>query len=454
MEKHVFTEGKIYSPLIRFMLPVLFALFLQTLYGAVDLWVVGKFAEPADVSAVATGSQFMLTVTFAVTSLAMGITVLVGRKIGAGQSDQVGAVIGSGVWLFGALAAVLSLLLMLLSGTIPRVMQVPEQAFFKTRDYLFICGAGTVLIVAYNLIGSVFRGIGDSRMPFVTVAIACVLNIFCDLLLVAVFRLGTKGAALATVFSQAISVVLSYGIIRRRKLPFPVCKDDFSRPNLAHIGRILRIGIPIALQDILVSISFLIILAIVNSLGVTASAGVGVAEKLCGFVMLVPSAFMQSMSAFVAQNIGAQKPHRARKALLYGIGTSLAIGLFMAYLNYFHGEWLAGLFANDPGIVSACAEYLKAYAIDCLLTSFLFCFIGYFNGTGSTLFVMLQGIIGAFGVRVPISWLMSRRVPTSLFPIGLATPASSAFQILLCLIWFALLLKKERNAAQNPEPLA
>ncbi len=208
-------------------------------------------------------------------------------------------------------------------------------------------------------------------------------------------------------------------------------------------------GIPIALQDLLVNISFLAITAIVNSLGLVASAGVGVAEKLCGFVMLVPSAYMQAMSAFVAQNMGAGKPERARKALLCGIASSLAAGIVMGYLTFFHGDLLAGLFARDDAVVAAAAEYLKAYAIDCLLTSFLFSFIGYFNGTGNTMFVMAQGIVGAFGVRLPVSWIVSRQAWASLFHIGMATPASSLVQITLCGIYFAYMLHVEKKKRVN-----
>lgn len=438
-----FTEGKIFAPLIRFALPVLLALFLQTMYGAVDLLVVGQFGTSADVSAVATGSMVMHTVTVVITGIAMGLTVLVGRKIGEGLKEAAGKIIGSGIWLFAILAVIVSVVMVFAAPAMARLMQAPEEAFDETVRYITICSAGTVFIVAYNLVGSIFRGIGDSTMPLVTVAIACVLNIIGDLVLVAGFHMGTAGAAIATVFAQAVSVVLSLLIIRRRALPFTFSVKDI-RPNGSHVRQILLLGTPIALQDLLVSISFLAITAIVNGLGLTASAGVGVAEKLCGFVMLVPSAYMQAMSAFVAQNMGANKPERARKALLCGIASSLAVGFFMAYLNFFHGDLLAGLFAKDPAVIAAAAEYLKAYAIDTLLTSFLFCFIGYFNGTGSTLFVMIQGIIGAFGVRLPVSWLISRQAAAGLFHIGLATPASSLVQILLCGIYFACMLKKQK----------
>lgn len=437
-----FTEGKIFGPLIRFALPVLLALFLQAMYGAVDLLVVGQFSSAADVSAVSTGSQVMYTMTVVITGLAMGLTVLVGQRIGEGRRQEAGQIIGSGICLFGVLAVVISVVMVAAAAPFSRLMQAPEEAFTQTVDYVRICSAGTLLIVAYNLVGGIFRGIGDSKMPLITVAIACVCNIGGDLLLVAVFGMGAAGAALATVFAQAVSVVLSLVIIKRRTLPFTFTRQDI-RFRGGIIRQILFLGIPVALQDLLVSISFLVILAIVNGLGVIASAGVGVAEKLCAFVMLVPSAYMQSMSAFVAQNMGAGKPERARKALLYGILSSLAVSVLLAYLSYFHGDLLAGIFAKDRTVIGAAAEYLKAYAIDCLLTSFLFCFVGYFNGCGSTVLVMLQGLIGAFGVRIPVSFFMSCRPSVSLFHIGLATPASTVVQIILCMGYYLWLRKRQ-----------
>lgn len=439
-----FTEGKIFAPLIRFAGPVLLALLLQTMYGAVDLLVVGQFGTSADVSAVSTGSMVMQTVMVVITGLAMGLTVLVGRKIGEGLREDAGNIIGSGIWLFGVLAVVLSVLMVFAAPSMAKLMQAPVEALDKTISYITICSAGAIFIVAYNLVGSIFRGIGDSVMPLVTVAIACVLNIIGDLVFVALFHMGTAGAAIATVFAQAVSVALSLLLIRRREMPFSL-KAGAIRPSGKLIRQILILGIPIALQDLLVSISFLAITAIVNSLGLIASAGVGVAEKLCGFVMLVPSAYMQAMSAFVAQNMGAGKPQRAQKALLCGIASSLVVGAVMGYLSFFRGDLLAGLFAKDAAVISAAAEYLKAYAIDCLLTSFLFCFIGYFNGTGNTIFVMLQGIIGSFGVRLPVSWIVCRQAGANLFHIGLATPASSLVQIILCGVFFIITRRKQKN---------
>lgn len=445
-EKQNFAQGKIFSPLIRFCLPVLLALFLQAMYSAVDLMIVGQFGgDMADVyvSAVSTGSQIMISLTFIVTGLAMGLTVLVGERIGAGRREEAGRIIGSGICLFAAVAAILTLVMLFFAEGLSSLMHAPREAFDHTVSYVAICGGGTVFITAYNLLGSIFRGIGDSKTPLLTVAIACVTNILGDLLLVAVFGMGAAGAAIATVFAQGVSVVLSLLIVRKRELPFAFSRKDI-RPNGRHIQKILRLGVPIALQDLLVSISFLVLLAIINDIGLTESAGLGVAERVCAFIMLIPSAFMQAMSAFVAQNIGAGRYDRARRALLYGILTSFAVGLVVGGVTFFRGDLLAAIFAKDAHIIAPAADYLKAYAIDCMLTPFLFCFMGYFNGCGNTTFVMAQGIIGGIGVRLPVSWYMSKLVPVSLFRIGLATPASTVVQIVLCLSFFAYTTRKAK----------
>lgn len=433
--REAFTNGRILVPLLRFAIPVVFALFLQAMYGAVDLLIVGQFATSADVSAVSTGSQIMQTFTGLVSSFAMGITVFIGQKIGEGKADESNRIIGAGIFLFAAAGLVLSLLVIILAVPVARIMQAPEEAFGYTVTYIRICGGGLLVIIAYNLLGSIFRGFGDADTPFRTVLIACAMNIAGDLLLVAVFNMGTAGAAIATVAAQAISVIASVVIVRRKKL-LEGFKAEFIKWNSGISRKIVSIGTPIALQDVLVGISFLVILAIVNTLGVIASAGVGIAEKLCTFLMLVPIAFMQAMTAFVAQNRGAGKPERAVKALKYALAVSCAFGFSMALLSFFHGKMLAGIFAGDTAVIAAAAEYLKAYSIDCLLTCFLFCFIGFFNGMEMTGFVMAQGVAGAFLVRVPVSYIMSKLFMGSLFAIGLATPCSSVLQILLCLVCY------------------
>lgn len=287
-------------------------------------------------------------------------------------------------------------------------------------------------------------GLEIQKAPLIAVGIACVFNIIGDLFFVSVLHLGASGAAIATVIAQFISVVISFFIIRMKKLPFELNRTHLKiKKNCAM--NIIRIGSPIALQDFLVGISFLVMLAIVNSIGVTESAGVGVAEKVCAFIMLVPAAFMQSMSAFVAQNHGAGHIDRAIRTLRTGIAVSVFFGIVMFFVTFFHGDLLAGIFSNKSDTVADAFDYLKAYAIDCLLTCFLFCFIGFYNGIARTKFVMIQGIIGAFLVRIPVAFLMQHIGGGSLFLIGLATPCSTILQIIMC---FAVYIHFKKSIAR------
>lgn len=440
------TEGNILGTLMRFAVPVFLSLLLQALYGGVDLLVVGRFATTADVSGVSTGSLLLNTMTMVITGLSMGITIVVGEAIGEKKPEKAGSAIGSGICIFLVLGLLLTAGVGLGAPLLAKALHAPEEAFTATVHYIRICGSGSLFIVAYNVLGAVFRGIGDSKTPLLTVSIACVINIFGDLLLVDGFGMGAAGAALATVAAQCISVLVSLVVIaKKQNLPF-VFKRKMIRFNAQIIGKELKLGSPVALQEVFVGTSFIVIQTVVNSFGVIPSAGVGIAEKVSTFVMLVPSAYMQSMSAYVAQNIGAGKPERAKEALKCSIGTAFGVGLVMLFLLVFKGDLLASIFTKDPDVVAAAHSYLKAYGIDCLIAPMMFCFIGYFNGRERTLFVMLQGFTGAYLVRMPIVLLMSRIPGVDLFHIGLGTPASSLVQILLCIGYYLYLNKKGSDA--------
>lgn len=449
IKRNDFTEGKILSPLIRFVFPILFAMLIQSLYGAVDLLIVGQFSDAANVSAVSVGSQLMHSMTLIITDLAVGTTVLLGQFIGQKKSEECGRVVGTTICIFTIIGIVLAIVMQPLVAPVAAALNAPAEAFSQTVYYIRICCGGAIFIVAYNILGSIFRGIGDSKMPLITVLIAAAFNVAGDLLLVAVFGMGASGAAIATVMAQGLSVLLSFVIIRRKGVPFTFKTSDI-KFHRDLVGRVLVLGLPIAFQDLLVSMSFLVIMAVINKLGVIASAGIGVAEKLCGFIMLLPSAFSQAMSSFVAQNYGARKMRRAEKALASGIALSFVCSLFLGYLAFFHGAWLSTVFSRDAAVCVASGEYLKGYGIDCLQTAFLFCFIGYFNGCQKTRFVLLQGIVGAFGVRVPLCILFSRMLPVSIFRISLATPASSLIQNIMCVIYFLMLRKSYLNRSDCP----
>ena len=374
-----FTQGSILKKLCRFMLPVLGALILQAAYGAVDLLVVGRFGSTSGLSAVSTGSQVLNLVTFVVTQLAMGVTVLIARYIGEKREKEIGAVLGGAAVVFTILAGCLFVLLVLFARPISVLMQAPQEALALTASYVRICGCGILFIVAYNVLSAVFRGLGDSRSPLLFVLVACLVNVAGDLVLVAGLHLDAAGAALATVLAQAVSVGCALAILRRKKLPFTFRKSDV-RLN-EQCRRFLAIGLPLALQEFLTQLSFLALCAFVNRLGLAASSGYGVASKIVSFVMLVPSALMQSMASFVAQNIGAGNVKRAKKSMFTGIAVGVAFGIVMFALVLRKGDVLAGLFSTDAEVVRRGFEYLRGFAPETIVTAVLFSMVGYFNGS-------------------------------------------------------------------------
>lgn len=433
-KKYDFTEGPILPQLSFFMLPILGALLLQAMYGAVDILVVGRFGTTAGISGVSTGSNMINLVIFTIAGLSTAITVLIARYIGERRMEDAGKVIGGAIAFFTALSVVLAVLLLLLARPFAMLMQAPAEALDQTVTYVRICGGGIFFIIAYNVISSVFRGMGNSRLPLIFVAIACVVNIFADLLFVAVFHWDVAGAALATVLAQAVSVVLSLLIIKKEGLPFPFSKKDIGFN--AEIRNILIIGAPIAFQEIMTNLSFLALCAFINRLGLTLSSAYGVANKIVSFVLLLPSTLMQSMSSFIAQNVGAGREDRARRAMLTGMGIGCAIGVVVMCFSFFRGDLLAQIFTKDAPVIAAAADYLRGFALEAVITCILFSFMSYFNGHGKTVFVMAQGLAQTFLVRLPVSYIMSILPNTNLMLIGTAAPAATLFGIVLNVIYY------------------
>ncbi len=438
-----FLTGPALPALLRFGLPVLLALVLQALYGAVDLWAAGTFGTTADISAVSTGSQTMQIITGAVTGLSMGTTVLLAQRFGQGDRDGAAQVIAVSIRIFGALGVALGVVVPLAAPWIARRMNAPEEAFRQTVRYIRICGGGSVCIAAYNLLSAVFRGMGDARSPLIFVSIACAVNIVGDIALIQGLQLGAAGAAIATVAAQAVSVVLSLWLIRRRGLPVPFSLHIVRQRDRALAGRILRLGAPIALQDLCNEVSYLILIGLTNALGVTASAGVGIAEKLVIFILLIPMAYMQTISTFTAQNAGAGQLPRARHAMWAGMGTAAVLGGALAWAAFFHGAALSCVFSADAAVCAASAAFLRATAIECFLLSLAYCLTGYFNGLGRTAFVMAQALCAIFLVKLPAAWLASRQPEPHLFSIGLSTAYAAAFTLAACLIYYAYHKRKE-----------
>lgn len=443
-QENSFLEGSVFQSLIRFAIPVLGALVLQAAYGAVDLLVVGRFGNAASISAVGTGSAFMQMITFIITSLAMGSTVMIGQHIGEKKPEEAGDAVGTTIVMFVVIGLVVTVLLEVLAAGMMRLMKVPADSFEQAVLYVRICSGGILIIIAYNVISGVLRGVGNANLPFLFVGIACIVNILGDLLFVAVFHLDAAGAALATVLAQLVSVLVSLLVLKKQKLPISFSLQQ-CKIYPKELRRILNVGVPIALQEAMVQISFLVINSIINNMGLMQSAGYGVAQKLISFIMLIPSSVMQSVSAFVAQNIGAGKEGRAKKGFFTAMAAGCAVGVVIFFAGFFGGALMSSLFSNDTEVIAQSADYLRGFSIECILTCVLFSSIGYFNGCGKSIPVMVQGITSAFCIRIPVSVFMSRLPNTSLMLVGLATPITTIYGIIFFTICF-MRLNKEKHS--------
>lgn len=448
MNKNDLTSGKISKTVLVFALPYLLSSFLQVLYGMVDLFVVGLYDTSATTTAVSIGSQVTHMLTVIIVGFAMGTTVKIGREVGQKDETAVSRTVGNTIVLFGALAAILTVILLLLTQGIVNVMQTPDEAVRETFYYLLICFAGVPFIVAYNVISSVFRGLGDTRHPLHFVAVACVVNVGLDFVFVGALDLGAAGAALATVCGQAMSVVLAFVFIRRILPDIKLSRSDL-KPDKAVLGNILHVGAPVAMQDGFIQIAFIVITVIANSRGLVAAAAVGVVEKIIGFLFLVPSALLSSVSAITAQNMGADKPERAVGALRWGLAITMGWGLLCGIYCQFAPGSLMGLFVKEAEVVSAGCDYLRSYSWDAFFAAIHFCFSGYFCGCQKAQYSFIHNIVSILVARIPGAYIASVWFPESLMPMGVAAPLGSAISAAICAGFYWHMSMAQKNIGKN-----
>ena len=444
MEKNL-TTGSVFRNVILFSLPYLLSYFLQTLYGMADLFIIGQFEGVASTTAVSIGSQVMHMLTVMIVGLAMGTTVSIGQAVGAGDRKQAARDIGNTVTLFMGVSLALMALLLVLVRPIVSVMSTPAEAAEGTAAYLTICFIGIPFITAYNIISAIFRGLGDSKSPMFFIAVACAANIALDYLFMGALHLGPAGAALGTTLSQAISVAVSLTVILKRR-SMPLEKDDF-RPRRPVMGKLLGIGVPIALQDGLIQVAFIVITIIANRRGLNDAAAVGIVEKVMSFLFLIPSSMLSTVSALGAQNIGARKPERAVRTLRYAALLAVGFGVLAVAVVQFTAEPIVSLFtdgttADGAQVVRFGGQYLRGYIWDCIFAGIHFSFSGYFCACGKSGLSFLHNILAIVLVRVPGVYLTSQLFPDTLFPMGLATAAGSLLSVAICLIAFAVLRRR------------
>lgn len=440
------TTGSIGRNILKFSLPYFLSYFLQTLYGMADLFIIGQFNGVASTTAVSIGSQVMHMITVMIVGIAMGTTVMIGKSVGAKQKKETSKIIGNTVSLFVCLSVVLTVVLLFFVHPIVRIMSTPQQAVEGTTAYLTICFAGIPLITAYNIISSIFRGLGDSKSPMYFIAVACGVNIVLDYVFIGGLHFGASGAALGTTLAQTISVIvalIALIAIRKKDTGISLKRSDL-KPEGKTLKNILGIGIPISLQDGFIQISFIVITIIVNQRGLNDAAAVGIVEKIISFVFLVPSSMLSAVSAIAAQNIGAGKDERATKTLKYAIMISMSFGLCVAVLMQFISNFVVGIFTVDTIVIHMGSQYIRSYIWDCMIAGIHFSFSGYFCAYGKSGISFLHNVLSIVLIRIPGAYFASKWFIDTLYPMGCAAPAGSLLSVIVCGIAFIYLKRRRR----------
>ena len=442
MEQNL-TTGNIGKTIAYFALPYLLSYFLQTLYGMADLFIIGQFGGVDGITAVSNGGQVMHMLTVIIVGLAMGTTVTIGKSVGAGKLEDASESIGNTVTFFMGLSVVLMAVLIFLVKPIVTLIGIPAEAAAGTRQYLLVCFIGIPFITAYNIISAVFRGLGDSKSPMYFIAIACVANILLDYLFIGYFGMGPVGAALGTTLAQTFSVVMALFAIRRKQTGIHLTGRQLKIKGDV-LGQILKIGIPVAVQDGCIQIAFIIITVIANSRGLNDAAAVGIVEKVISALFIVPSSMLATVSALAAQNIGADKHDRASKTLKYAILITFTYGIIVAIIGELITAGIVGIFTKDAAVVVLGSQYLRGYIVDCALAGIHFCFSGYFCAYGKSYIGFIHNMIAIICLRVPGSYLASKFFADTLFPMGLAAPAGSMLSVIICVGAFVWMKKHGR----------
>lgn len=434
MKEHNLTEGNLIKTLLFFAVPFLIANILQSLYGAVDLFVVGQYCGAESVAAVSTGTQVTQIVTSLITGLTLGSTILIGDAMGSQQYDLVKRTIGTTLTVFAVVALILTGLMLGFERPLLTLLSTPEESFDLTMQYVAICSAGNIFICGYNAISAILRGYGDSTRPMIFIGISCTINIILDFILVKYFAMGVSGTALATVLSQAISMFIAIAYLKRKNFIF-----DFALPSFRPEGTIVRdlgrVGIPISFQELMVRISFLYLTAVMNSCGVYAASVVGIGSKFDVFAMLSATSMANALAAITAQNMGAGKPERARKSLWYGLSFALFVSVLFWIWAQVSPQSMIRVFSDDPGVIAAGVPYFKSCSYDYIMVAIVFCLNGYLNGRQKTVWTMVSCSAGALLLRIPLVYLFGKYFANDLGKLGMIAPTVSGIMAFYTLIY-------------------
>ncbi len=430
-----FTQGSIGKLLIEFCIPFLLSNFIQACYSVGDMLIVGRFCSTEALSGVNNGAQICNLLNMMISGLAVSGTILVGQYFGAKREKDASETIGTMFSVMAIAGVVMTILMMTFSNHVIKLMNVPQEARLYTKEYMNICLLGTLFIFGYNAISAVQRGMGESKKPLCFVTIACILNVGLDLILVGPMGMGPKGAALATITAQGVSMLLAANYLRKHDFIFDFSLKSFAiRPDKMKL--LLKVGIPSSIQSTISNLSFLILTSIVNGFGVQASAAVGIVGRFNSFAVLPAVAMSSSVSAMAAQNIGAGKYGRAKKSLWYGAGIAFLLGAIVFSIAWIFTDQIMLMFMNeyDEKVILYGRQYMHTFSFDYLLIPFAFCFNGLLNGAGYTKFTLVNNVFSSVIFRVPVALLLSKTA-LEVAGIGLAAPVASVAGGLISLMF-------------------
>ncbi|MCH1983988.1 MATE family efflux transporter [Ruminococcus sp. OA3] len=441
------SEGNVATQLIKFSLPFLVSNLIQSLYNVADMLIVGNFSGTNSLSGVNIGGQITFVLTNIIVGLCTGGTVLIAQYLGAGKRQNMKKVTATLMTTLLIGAIVITAAMLIIKVPLLRLMQTPSESFSEANRYLTVTVSGIIFIFGYNAFSAILRGMGDSKRPFYFVLIACVTNIVMDLLLVGVFHLGAFGAAVATVFSQALSMILCMIYLIRNDFIFDFRLSSF-RIDRFSLKKIFQIGLPSAVQNGVTGLSFMIITTLANVIGgVEASAAVGVVSKFNGFAIMPAVAMGASISTMCAQNIGANRWDRALKACRIGTGIAAAVSFAIFILAELFPARILSMFDNNPDMIAYGITYIRPFALDYLIVPFCFCINGLYIASGHTTFSLINSMMSALVLRIPACILISTVLGLGIAGVGMGAPIASAGSLFL-IIWFYFSGRWRKNLAQ------
>lgn len=424
------TSGSVTRKLVRYALPLMASSLLQATYSITDIIVAGHFIGDVGITAINNGSVVMNMLTQVAIGLTVGGNILVGQYFGSGDQENRRKAAGNLLTLSLLLGLLFAALVVLLGRPLLILLQSPT--LDEATGYLTICGAGLLFIFLYNALSAILRGVGNSRIPLYCIIASVSLNVVLDILFVAVFRWGVSGAALATVLGQAVSCLtaLVFCLCHRADLGL---LPRFLRPEGGMIKRILKLGFPTALQWTIASISWLVVLALINQHGVTISAANGVSNKIRDFCQLFISALTTGGGTMCAQCLGARLFDRAEQVMKTCLKLALALAAVIIVVAELFAPQFAMIFTPDPEVQCWAVINLRIEIICQLFYAAMFAYNTLATGSGHTVFVMWNSFLNCIVVRLILAVILDHFF--GIYGVYVACGIAVSSSVPVC-VWF------------------